>query len=61
MKNVKWNFLILSILAAFSIIGIGIFLAERSPFGMIASFLILIVIMGFGFTLKKKMREEGKL
>lgn len=61
MKNIKWNLLFLAILGAASIVGIGIFLGERSPIGMIICFLTLVIIMGFGFKIKKKMRDEGRL
>ena len=59
--NIKWNFLILAILAAMSIGSIGVFIAEKSIIGIIAAIVILCAIMGFGFSQKKKMREAGKL
>ncbi|HEY4554100.1 MAG TPA: YlaF family protein [Bacillaceae bacterium] len=59
--GIKWNFLILAILAAISIIGIGVMLGERSIVGMVIFFLILMAVMGYGFASKKKMRDQGKL
>ena len=61
MTNIKWNLLLLAVLAAFSIIGIGIFLGARSPLGIIFSAIILVVVMGYAFKTKKKMIDEGKL
>lgn len=59
--NIKWNFLILSILAVASIGSIGIFIAEKSLLGIFAAIVILCGIMGFGFSQKKKLREAGRL
>ncbi|MDW7613179.1 YlaF family protein [Peribacillus simplex] len=59
--NIKWNFLILAVLAACSIGSIGIFIAEKSLLGILAAIVILCGVMGFGFTQKKKLREAGKL
>jgi hypothetical protein len=61
MKGIKWIFLIFAILAAASMMGIGIELAEKSMIGTISCVIALIIIMGFGFKTKKKMRENGEL
>ncbi|EIJ81648.1 hypothetical protein PB1_01865 [Bacillus methanolicus PB1] len=61
MKEIKWIFLLFAFAAAFCIIGIGISIAERSVVGAIASFVLLVFIMGFGFKTKRKMREKGEL
>jgi ABC-type multidrug transport system permease subunit len=61
MKEFKWIFLVYSILAASSIIAIGVFIGEKSIIGIILSILVLFIIMGFGFSTKKKMRERGEL
>ncbi|GIN19082.1 MAG TPA: hypothetical protein DEO65_10560 [Bacillus bacterium] len=61
MNGIKWNFLFLAILAAFSIVGMGFSLGVRSLIGMIVCFIILISVMGYGFATKKKYRESGKL
>lgn len=59
--NIKWNFLILSLLATISIGSIGIFIAEKSWIGIVVAIVLLIIIMGIGFSMKKKLREAGKL
>lgn len=61
MRGIKWNFLLLAILAASSIIGMGVALAENSLLGMFICFIILMAVMGYGFATKKKYREAGKL
>ncbi|MBS4177264.1 YlaF family protein [Lederbergia citrea] len=61
MNNIKWNLLFLAILATFSIVGIGIFLGARSSVGMIVCLIILVAVMGYGFKVKKKMLDAGKL
>lgn len=61
MSNIKWNFLLLSILAVICIGSIGVFVAEKMWFGIIIALVLLCVVMGGGFTLKKKLREAGKL
>lgn len=61
MKQVKWIFLIYAILSAASIIGIGVAIAEKSIIGVVGSIIAVILIMGLGFSQKKKMRESGNL
>ncbi|APH05398.1 YlaF family protein [Bacillus weihaiensis] len=61
MKQGKWIFLLLASLAAISMIGIGISVGERSMIGIILSIIFLIAIMGTGFVMKKRMRENGIL
>lgn len=61
MSKVKWPMLIYAVLAAVSIMGIGVAIAEKSLLGVIACIAACIVIMGFGFSTKKKMRENGEL
>jgi hypothetical protein len=61
MENIKWIFVLFSILAAVSLMGIAISISLKSPLLALGSLLALVVIMGFGFTTKKKYREEGKL
>ncbi|MFJ7829937.1 DUF5325 family protein [Peribacillus sp. NPDC097284] len=52
--NIKWNFLILAILATASIGSIGIFIAIKSILGIVAAIVVLCGIMGYGFSQKKK-------
>ncbi|MFK9092276.1 YlaF family protein [Bacillus salipaludis] len=61
MKNVKWPLLIYAILAAASIMGIGIAISEKSLIGAIGCILAVFVIMGMGFKTKRKMRENGEI
>jgi arginine exporter protein ArgO len=61
MNQVKWPFLFIAILAAATIMGIGIAIAERSLLGILACIVGLVFVMGFGFKTKKKMRDAGKL
>lgn len=61
MKQIKWPLFFIAILAAATIMGIGIAIAERSWVGILACIVALVFVMGFGFKTKKKMRELGKL
>ncbi|MEG9296504.1 YlaF family protein [Mangrovibacillus sp. Mu-81] len=61
MGNIKWIFVLFSILAAVSLMGIAISISLKSPLLALGSLLALVIIMGFGFTTKKRYREEGKL
>jgi arginine exporter protein ArgO len=61
MKQIKWPMLFIAILAAATIMGIGIAIAERSLIGILLCIIGLLFVMGFGFKTKKKMREAGKL
>jgi arginine exporter protein ArgO len=61
MKQVKWTLLVYAVLAAACIMGIGIAIAEKSLIGAIGCIIGIIVVMGLGFTTKKRMRENGEL
>ncbi|WP_251549002.1 YlaF family protein [Neobacillus muris] len=61
MKPVNWPMLIFAILAAVSIMGIGVAIAEKTMLGLFGCLAALIVIMGLGFRMKKKLREKGVL
>jgi hypothetical protein len=61
MNKVKWPLLVYAILAAASIMGIGIAISEKSLLGVIACVLAIVLIMGLGFKTKRKMRESGQL
>jgi hypothetical protein len=61
MKQIKWIFLVYSILAAASIIGIGIAISEKSIAGVIGAIVFVILVMGMGFKTKRKMRDNGEL
>ena len=59
--KIKWNFLVLAILATIAIGSIGVSIAEKSWIGIVVAIILLCAIMGYGFSTKKKMREAGKL
>jgi arginine exporter protein ArgO len=61
LKQIKWPLFFIALLAAATIMGIGISIAERSWIGILACIVGLVFVMGFGFKTKKKMREAGKL
>jgi hypothetical protein len=61
MKQIKWGFLLLAILATVSTMGIGVAISEKNILGAFVAVVLLISCMGYGFTLKKKMRENGEL
>jgi hypothetical protein len=61
MKQIKLIFLFYSVLAAISIMGVGIAISEKSIIGAIGSIVAVIIIMGIGFKRKAKMRENGLL
>lgn len=61
MKQIKWPFLLLAIAAVLSMMGIGIAISYRSILGISLAIVAVILVMGFGFMTKKKMRESGEL
>ena len=61
MNNLKWPLLIYAILAAASIVGIGISISEKSLIGALGCIVAVVVIMGMGFKTKSKMRKNGEL
>lgn len=61
MKNINFLFLGLAIIGVIALGSIGVAIAEGSFFGIIISCLASITIIGFGFMLKKKMRQANKL
>jgi hypothetical protein len=61
MKNIKWIFVLYSVLAAAGIMGIGIAISEKSILGVIGCIVAVFIIMGFGFKTKAKMRSNGEL
>ncbi|AKL84238.1 YlaF [Bacillus atrophaeus UCMB-5137] len=61
MKKIKWVLLLFAFAAVFSVMLIGVSIAEKSALGIIGSILLVCAVMGSGFTLKRKMREQGLL
>jgi len=61
VKNIKWVFVLYSILALLCMMLIGVSVGLRSIPGILISIVLLIFVMGFGFKTKKKLREQGLL
>lgn len=61
MKKIKWVFVFYSVLAAASIMGIGIAISEKSLLGVIGCIIAVVLIMGMGFKAKAKLRANGEL
>lgn len=61
MKNIKWIFVLYSIGAVLSMCAIGVSVGVNSIIGAVVAMVALILIMGYGFKTKKKMREQGVL
>ncbi|WP_046175171.1 YlaF family protein [Domibacillus indicus] len=61
MPAIQWPFLGFAVLAAACMIGTGIAIGEQSFLGIAASIILLLAVMGFGFSYKAKMRRAGKL
>jgi hypothetical protein len=61
VKNIKLVFAFYSIAALIAMFAIGISIGLRSVLGILLSILLLIMVMGYGFKTKKKMREQGLL
>ncbi len=59
MKSLNKIMLLFSFATVFFMMLIGIAVAERSILGIIVSIIGVILIMGFGFVTKKKMRERS--
>ena len=57
----KLIFLLLAILAAVCMAGVGISVGYRSIVGIIMCIIGLSIVMGYGFSKKRKFQEEGKL
>lgn len=58
MLNQNLFFLILSIIVVIFILLVGIFLAEQMLFYALFAFLLALVVMGFGFYLKRKWNSQ---
>lgn len=60
MPTIQWPFLGFAFLAAACMIGMGIAIGEKSWIGAFSSIILLLAVMGFGFSYKAKMRRQGK-
>lgn len=61
MKQIKWIFLVYAILSAASIAGIGVAIAEESLKGTAGCVIALMIIMGLGFSKKRKLQKNEDL
>ncbi|GIN74434.1 hypothetical protein J14TS2_49090 [Bacillus sp. J14TS2] len=61
LSRIRWDFLLLAMIAAFSIMGMGICLAENSWLGIALCFIVLCIAMMYGFKKKKKLQKEGNI
>ena len=61
MKDIKWIFVLYSIAAILSMCAIGVAVGLRSVPGAFIAIIALVLVMGYGFKTKKKMREQGAL
>ncbi|WP_342430459.1 YlaF family protein [Neobacillus sp. FSL H8-0543] len=61
MNQIKWVFIIYAVLAAISIMGIGIAIGEKSLLGVIGCIIAVLIVMGMGFKTKANMRANGEL
>nr|WP_263328163.1 YlaF family protein [Neobacillus sp. Marseille-Q6967] len=61
MNHIKWVFVMYAVLAAASIMGIGVAIGLQSIAGIFGSIIALVLVMGFGFKTKAKMRANGEL
>lgn len=56
----KAIFLLIATIGVFCFVLTGISIGERSLLGALGSLLASVLIIGFGFVLKRKWREDGK-
>ena len=61
MKSVQFIFLGYAIAGTISMMLIGISIAERSLLGIGLSLISLLIIMGFGFKSKRKLKQTGRV
>lgn len=61
MKDIKWIFVLYSIAAILAMCAIGVSVGLRSIPGALFAIIALVLVMGYGFKTKKKMREQGAL
>ena len=61
MKKSKAIFVLLALFVTFFLLVFSFALAEGSILFMLLTVILIIATMGYGFTLKKKYRENGWL
>lgn len=61
MNKRKIPLFIIAMITTFSIMGIGVSIGLRSYIGGFICIIVFMLLMGFGFRTKKKLRDEGHL
>jgi Family of unknown function (DUF5325) len=61
LKNIKWIFVLYSLAAILSMVGIGAAVALRSIPAILLAIVVLIGVMGMGFKKKRAMIDAGLL
>ncbi|MCM3713052.1 DUF5325 family protein [Halalkalibacter oceani] len=61
MKKENMLFLLLAVITVLCIMSIGVAIAERSTLIGILAFIGILIAMGLGFNLRKKLRESSDM
>ncbi|AVP36777.1 hypothetical protein DOS70_00260 [Staphylococcus felis] len=59
MKKSKTIFFVLALIAVFFLTTFSFAIAASNIFWMIVTFILLLITLGYGFTLKKKYKENN--
>ncbi|WP_129689250.1 DUF5325 family protein [Gottfriedia acidiceleris] len=60
MSSIKFRLFCVALLSVIFLILVGIMLAELSTIGAVISLIISISLVGYGFSLRAKLKREGK-
>jgi hypothetical protein len=60
MKPFQPIFFLFSLCATAAMMGIGIFISERNMIGILACTVAMIAVMGLGFAMKKRMKQNER-
>ncbi|MCM3759298.1 YlaF family protein [Alkalihalobacillus oceani] len=61
MKKENMLFLLLAVITVLCIMSIGVAIAERSTLIGFLAFIGILIAMGLGFNLRKKLRESSEM
>ena len=61
MSSIRLQLLFVALLSVIFLILVGIMLAEKSMIGACISLIASIFVVGYGFSLRAKLKREGKL
>ncbi|WP_088067793.1 DUF5325 family protein [Gottfriedia luciferensis] len=61
MSSIKFRLFCVALLSVIFLILVGITLAEQSIIGACISLIASILLVGYGFSLRAKLKREGKL